>query len=219
MTKRWLTVAGLSALFVVLLLGMASCTALQNIDGSSLQNSMGGDSGPGSGNWKPRAPQNANQCGEFRSVLTKLADEGNELATRIDTLYVVCYDDDGNLLVTADRDACVEPMRQMMLGFKDRYVDFNRGADVYGQSCAQAAEEEEPDPPEPPKKTPKGDPKEPEPNATVAPKGDPPDTEGPGGDSDPDPNANCPPLCCLTCTNNFDINYTIVDGPITLPDS
>jgi hypothetical protein len=215
MTKRWLTVAGLSAFFV-LLLGIAGCSGLQAIDGSSLQNSMGGNSGPGSGKWKPRAPQNANQCGEFRGVLTKLTDEGNELATRIDTLYVACYDEDGNLLVTADKDACVEPMRQMMLGFRDHYVDFIRGADTYGQSCAQA-EEEEPDPPKPPKKTPKGDPKEPKPKATVAPKDDPPDTEGPGGDDDYDPNENCPPWCCLTCLNNIDMNYTIVEGPITLP--
>ena len=99
----------------------------------------------------------------------------------------------------------------MMLDFKSRYVDFDRGADVYAESCAQAADEEKPDPPEPPKKPPKGDPKEPKPEATTAP----PDTQGPGGDSDPDPNANCPPWCCLTCTNNFDINYTIVDGPIS----
>ena len=215
MTKRWLTVAGLCVFFLALLLSMAACSALQNIDGSSLQNSLGGNSGPGSGKWKPRAPQNANQCGEFREVLTRLTKEGNELATRIDTLYVACYDADGNLLVTANRDACVEPLRGMMLDFKSRYVDFDRGADVYAESCAQAADEEEPDPPEPPKKPPKGDPKEPKPEATTAP----PDTQGPGGDSDPDPNANCPPWCCLTCTNNFDINYTIVDGPITLPDS
>ena len=248
MRRRWLTIGGLTALFLFIFLGLASCSIPETIDPQSLQNSLGGNNGPGSGEWKPRAPRTADRCRQFHGVLTNLQKESGELASRIDTLYVRCFDEEGFLLPDADPDACWQPVNELMSNLRVRYLDFETGIKVYDEACVgQFAEalnaplagalpqlpprytgmtgDDDPDegttslgytwcltcidgpPPKPPEDDPEGPKPTTEPRATT-----PPDTQDPEGGG-----SKC--CRCLTCINNIDIDYTIVEGPVFLPDS
>lgn len=242
MRKRWLIIAGLASLFMVLLLGIAGCGALADVDGASLQNSIGAANGPGSGQWKPRAPRTAARCQEFHGVLARLADESGGLSGRIDELYPRCFDEEGFLLPEADQAGCVRPMNDFMNDLRVRYVDFETGARVYENACIQSFAEALPLPSEtrlpllPPRYNPDvtNDPgysnsalkytwcltcidgpppapePDPEPKATKA-----PETEDPEGG-----NGGGSKCCrCLTCVNNIDVDYLIVEAPAWLPDS
>lgn len=191
--SRWLWIVAIFSLFGGVVVGLTSCGAA---DG--LQNAAGGGDGPGSGNWKPGIPENRRQARQLWTILETLSKRTSEDSAAYDAQYVRCFDKDGNPLSQDENDPCIGELLNAANQLHAQFVDFRVGETSYNTWAQDAEDEDPPEAPDPPKEPKEPAPKEPAPKEP----------------EDDDDNWGCPPWCCLTCTQNLDVEYVFRPAPV-----
>lgn len=132
--KRASYVVGLTAVLFIFILGLTSC-GLAETASDGLTNSVGSGDGPGSGKWKPAAPKNERQCGQFYSVLTTLKTNTEETGKDIMDIRARCVNEDGQFLPDANIKACTTQFNENADTLNNHLADFRIGSMTYVGGC------------------------------------------------------------------------------------
>ncbi len=132
--KRSMIVVGLLSLFLVVTLSIAACGISAEDATSNLGNAIGGENGPGSGNWSPNKPTNQRQARLLNETLINLLDGIVANGTKHTQMILICYDGEGNRIET-DNELCKQPIVELEETVRLQLDDFRAGYDVYTTCC------------------------------------------------------------------------------------